>query len=230
MNQLPLDVRLRPGATFASFFTSEKNEAVHVLKNAVLAESGERIYLWGGMSSGKTHLLQAACHLIDSRGNSAQYVDLSHWIRFEPDALGSLDESDCLCLDNIEQVAGRKSWEQALFHLADRMKTAGRTLVVSGSSQPDACGLTMPELISRLGNGRVRAIKPLNDPEKTAAMMSLARQRGFALSEDVAQYLVEHRGGDPARLFALLDELDHSSLAAKRKISKKMAKEIVAKR
>lgn len=226
MSQLPLDVRLKQGATFGNYFTSEKNEAVHALKDAVLTGSGERIFLWGIASSGKTHLLQAVCHLIDSRGNSAQYVDLAHWVEFEPDALGLLDESDCLCLDNIERVAGRKNWEQAIFHLADRMKSAGRTLVVSGSSQPDACSLLMPELISRLGNGLVLVIKPLNDPEKIAALVLLAQQRGFELQEDVAQYLVERRGGDPTRLFELLDELDHSSLAAKRKISLKMAKEI----
>ncbi|RTZ60019.1 MAG: DnaA regulatory inactivator Hda [Gammaproteobacteria bacterium] len=226
MNQLPLDVRLKQSATFDTFFAADNNEAVHALKGALCGDGPQRIHLWGSASSGKTHLLQAACHLADSRGESAQYVDLDLWAQHDPQVLGALDEMDCLCLDNIECIGGRENWEQAVFHLADRMKLAGRSLLVSAGSRPDACGLVMPELVSRLGNGLVLEIRPLSDPEKVRALALLARQRGLDLPQKVAEYLVQRRGGDPARLFALLDELDRSSLAVKRKISLKMAKDL----
>ncbi len=226
MNQLPLDVRLKQSATFETFFTASHNEAVHVLKQA-LDDGPQRIHLWAPPACGKTHLLQAACHRARSRGESAQYVDLDVWALHKPQVLGELDQMDYLCLDNIERIAGQRNWEQAVFHLADRLRSGGHSLLVSAAARPDACGLVMPELVSRLGNGLVLELRPLSDPDKMRALALLARQRGLDLPGKVAEYLVQRRGGDPARLFALLDELDRSSLAVKRKISLKMAKDLV---
>ncbi len=68
--QMALGVGVRDAATFDNYhFTS--TSLAEALKGQ-LADGGEPfVYLWGGEQSGRSHLLQAACHLAGEQGKRA---------------------------------------------------------------------------------------------------------------------------------------------------------------
>lgn len=213
--QIPLRIGLRDGATFANFYHGPNAAAVHLLQ----AAREPFLYLGGTPGCGRSHLLQAACHAVSEAGGLAAYLPLEECMAMSPRMLEGMEQMALLALDDVERLAGNAEWEQALFHLYNRMRDAGHRLVVAGNAPPAALGIALPDLLSRLGWGPVFQLQPLSDSEKSAALRLRAHQRGMELPGEVADYLLNHASREMHDLVALLERLDEGSLAAQRKLT-----------
>src|SRR5690606_39796032 len=81
--QLPLGVKLRDEATFDSFFGGPNAGVLDVLQRLSdpLQPPEERcVYIWGAPDSGRSHLLQAACHRMAEAGSLAMNLPLDEVI------------------------------------------------------------------------------------------------------------------------------------------------------
>ena len=78
LRQLPLPVRLRDEATLANFLPpaalAELPAALEALVSTGTGDGEAIIYLYGPGGVGKSHLLQAACHLA---GGGSLYLPLA---------------------------------------------------------------------------------------------------------------------------------------------------------
>ena len=221
--QLPLRIGLRDSATFDNFFPGSNAAASHVLQ----LQSEPFIYLWGGGGSGKSHLLQAACHRVDEEGGAAAYLPLGELVAMSPELLEGMEQMSLVCIDELDAVAGNAQWELALFHLYNRMRDRGSHLVTAGRAAPAALGLQLPDLVSRLSWGPVFQLQVLDDEEKAAALRLRAAQRGMNMPPEVAGYLLHHGPRDMHALFALLDKLDEVSLVAQRRLTIPFVRELI---
>ncbi|MCW8918642.1 MAG: DnaA regulatory inactivator Hda [Gammaproteobacteria bacterium] len=213
--QLPLRIGLRDGATFTNFYPGPNAAAVHALQ----AAREPFLYLGGPPGCGRSHLLQAACHAVSEAGGLAAYLPLEECMAMSPQMLAGMEQMALLALDDVERLAGNAEWEQALFHLYNRMRDAGHRLIVVGNAPPAALGIALPDLLSRLGWGPVFQLQPLSDSEKSAALRLRANQRGMELPAEVADYLLNHASREMPDLIALLERLDEGSLAAQRRLT-----------
>jgi len=221
--QIPLRIGLRDGATFANFFPGDNAMACHALQHA-----GEPfVYLWGPEGSGKSHLLQAACHAVTEVGGTAIYLALGEEQGMSPQMLEGMEQMSLVCLDNMEAVAGDEEWEQSLFHLYNRLRDSGSRLIAAGNASPTVLGIKLPDLLSRLGWGPVFQLQPLSDDGKSQALQQRAANRGMQMPPEVATYLMNRAPRDMHALFALLDRLDEVSLAAQRKLTIPFVREII---
>ncbi len=221
--QLPLRIGLRDSATFVNFFPGGNAAPSHALQQ--LREPF--IYLWGGRGSGKTHLLQAACHAVSERGEGSVYLPMGELSAMSPQLLEGMEQMALVCIDDVDRIVGDTSWEQALFHLYNRVRDSGKRLVVAGSSSPSSLGLSLPDLVSRLSWGPVYQLQVLDDEGKATALRLRASQRGMVMSVEVAAYLLSHAPRDMHALFTLLDELDELSLATQRKLTIPFVRELI---
>ena len=108
--QLPLGVRLRDDATFANYYPGANAAALGYVERLCEADAGwteSLIYLWGGDGVGCSHLLQAACLRFEQRGEAAVYLPLAEVAEYGPELLDGLDQSELVCLDDLDAVAGR---------------------------------------------------------------------------------------------------------------------------
>ncbi|AXY41302.1 DnaA regulatory inactivator Hda [Halomonas alkalicola] len=217
--QLPLGVGLRDDATFANYHPGPNASLVARLVQQ-LDESGEPfLYLWGGEGVGRSHLLQAACHAASDRGLRALYLPLAELGHFPPLMLEEIERLDLVAIDDLERVLGRKRWEEALFHAFNRLRDAGKRLLVAADAAPRQLPVKLPDLASRLTWGVTFHVQGLDDAGRLAALQLRARGRGMALPDEVARYIL-HRG--PRRLgelFEVLATLDRASLSAQRKLT-----------
>lgn len=213
--QIPLRIGLRDSATFANYYPGANATVVHTLQAGV----EPFIYIGGALGSGRSHLLQAACHEVSEVNGLAAYLPLDECMAMSPQMLEGMEQMALVAVDDVELLAGNSEWEQALFHLYNRMRDAGHRLIVSGNGAPAALDIVLPDLLSRLGWGPVFQLQLLNDSEKSEALRMRARQRGMELSPEVADYLLNHASRDMHALFKLLDRLDEGSLAAQRKLT-----------
>ncbi len=213
--QIPLRIGLRDGATFANFLPGA-NAAV---RHALQAAAEPFIYIGGAVGSGRSHLLQAACHQVGEESGLAAYLPLAECLAMSPQMLEGMEQMALVAIDDVELLAGNPEWEQALFHLYNRVRDAGHRMVVAGNGAPAALGIELPDLLSRLGWGPVFQLQPLDDAGKSEALRMRAGQRGMELPVEVAEYLLNHGSRDMHYLFELLDRLDEGSLAAQRKLT-----------
>ncbi len=223
--QLPLNVRLRDSSSFDNYWAGRNREAVASLKAALDAFAGggdlgaALIYLWGEPGTGRTHLLEAACHMAHARGRSAAYVPLADVRALAPALLEDRETTALVCLDDLDAIVGDAGWERALFALLERRRTGRGVLVVSARRGPAQLGLALPDLASRLAWGLVYQLHGLSDEDKADAIRLRAQRRGLELSAEVMRYILQRYARDLHSLFGLLERLDQASLAQQRRIT-----------
>ena len=223
MEQLPLRVRLRDSARFASFVAGANREAEHVLADP----AGPRaVWLWGRAGSGKTHLLQAACAAAGERGDVAAYVELA--TAPSSAVLEGCETLNLVCLDGLEHVVAEAAWNAAMFRLYTLLQDAGGRLVVASAAPPASLEFTLPDLRSRLLAASVHQLVELDETGLCEALRVRAAARGLELSEEAAQYLVHRLPRDTHSLFDVLERLDDASLAAQRRLTIPFLKKVVS--
>ncbi len=217
--QLALAIQLNDEATLDDFCWTN-NILIKSQLEMMFCHQGERLlYLWGNTGSGKSHLLQACCQEISSP-HSAVFLPLSLLKEWGPESIEGVEEQDLICIDDIDAIAGDSQWEEALFHLYNRIKDNEHSqLIISGKLPPAAVPIKLPDLRSRLGWGLVMQVNELNDEDKINSLQHHAKKRGFDFPTTVGQFLLSRCSRNMHDLNQLLNHLDQASLAAQRKIT-----------
>ncbi len=225
--QLTLGLRLKDEATFANFHAANNAEIVAELKKTASGQGERIVYLRGTRGEGCTHLLQACCHYAYHHQLGSVYLPLANLLTFSPEVLNGLESLAVICLDDLQVVAGLPEWEEAIFHLYNRIYDTGGNIIISANEAPRSLQLGLPDLVSRLSWGIVYQLQPLADQEKLTILMMRAHHRGISLSEEVGKYILTHCPRHMATLFAALDALDKASLAAQRRLTIPFVKEVL---
>lgn len=216
--QLPLPVQLRDDATFDNYLPAPATRALVAALREQAKGTGEAIiYLYGPGGTGKSHLLQASCHLA---GTGALYLPLAEFSRYSPhEVIQGVENLDLVCLDDLDSVLGQADWELALFNLINRARQCGCALLVAGSAAPRVLSVDLPDLRSRLTWGIVYQLAPAGDEEKIAILQFRASLRGLVLAPEVCSYVVSRSRRDMDALLGLLETLDKASLVEQRSLS-----------
>ncbi|HDZ56244.1 MAG TPA: DnaA regulatory inactivator Hda [Pseudomonas xinjiangensis] len=228
--QLPLGVKLRDEATFTSYFAGPNAAvvgAVEALASPGSAVPEPYIYLWGAQGSGRSHLLQAACHRMSERDGLAMYLPLREVKSHGPAILEGMEAFDLLCLDQLDALAGDPEWEEALFHLYNRLREQDGRLLLAASAPPRALEFTLADLASRLSWGVVYQLQMLDDHGKQEMLKLRAELRGLQLPDEVARYILSRGSRGMAELFAALDHLDQASLQAQHRLTIPFVKRVM---
>lgn len=216
--QLTLNVQLRDEATLDNFLVSLKAQALLHAMHEQLDSTGEPIiYIYGPPDTGKSHLLQAACH---RAGSAALYLPLSELTAYSPEeVLQGIENMNLVCLDDIDAVLGVEDWELALFHFYNRARQAGCRLLITGNAAPRVLQVDLPDLRSRLSWGAVYRLKVADDETRQEILCFRAARRGMHMPPEVAGYIVKRAPRGLGQLLDLLAELDAASLTEKRPLS-----------
>ena len=217
IRQLPLGIQLRSAASFGNFLATPANrQALAAVRRCAAKEGESFVYLWGKPGTGKSHLLQAACQ---DAGPGGVYIPLQPQAGLSPAIFDDLQTAELVCLDDLQAIAGLPAWEQALFHLFNRLRDSGTHLLTGARCAPGALAIDLPDLGSRLGWGLCYRLHRLEDGEREQVLMARAVERGIRLPEASARYILQRAPRDMGSLLALLDELDRASLAAQRPLT-----------
>ncbi|MBR9828802.1 MAG: DnaA regulatory inactivator Hda [Oceanospirillales bacterium] len=225
--QLPLGISLRDDARFENFVRGRNGLVCAALEKAASGFGEQYLFLWGHAGTGCSHLLQSCCHASDPVRRSAVYLPLAELKSCGPQLLENFDQLDLVCIDNLEQIAGDAEWEEAVFHLYNRMRANGHVLILAASLPPAKLGIKLADLESRLNWGMVFQLQALDDDTKVVALKARAHARGLQLGDDVIRYLMHHGSRNMAHLLVTLDELDVASLSAQRKITVPFVKQVM---
>lgn len=217
--QLALAIQLNHAATLEDFHWGSNVLLQQHLNNLLEHHHTKHLlYLWGTPGSGKSHLLQACCQTLQH--TSTFYLPLRTLKAVGPAVIEGIDGHQLICIDDIDIIAGHSEWEEALFHLYNRIRDKAQSkLIISSNTPPADTLIQLADLTSRLGWGLVFQLNELRDEYKIKMLQRHALKRGFELPTGVVQFLMSRCARDMRELHRLLNRLDETSLAAQRKIT-----------
>ena len=216
MRQLALELAAPPAPTFDNFVIGDNEEVVAALRALLRDGQSERfIYLWGGGGSGRSHLLRATLQALREAGRTVHLFD---------DSADGVEADHVVVADDVQRLDGPA--QIALFNVCNTLREGGGVLVAAGDLPPARLPLR-PDLLTRLAWGLVYEVRALSEDDRLAALRDYAAARGFALPQEVAEYLLARAPRDLSSLRALVDTLDRLSLERKRAITVPLARELL---
>ncbi len=226
--QLPLELKLPVKAQLQDYIAENRQTVIASLQHLLEQNNHNLVFLSGSGSSGKTHLLSALCQLADQQQLSVIYLPLKEHASLPVDICEGLEQADLVCLDDIDRIAGRADWEQALFHLFNRLRDNRRRLLVSAAEPAVSLDINLPDLKSRLAWGVSHTLKTLSDNDKKKLLQQRALQQGMDLPDETVNYLMNHHSRHTGDLINALDQLERASMAAQRKLTVPFIKDVLS--
>ncbi len=215
--QLPLPLSFPPEQRFDTFFGSSLECAA--LQELAGGKRSDAVFLAGPPGSGKTHLLLACGALADSAGRRVAYLPLASLAGRLSEAIESRELAQLICVDELDAIAGNRADEVALFDLHNRARSVDAVIIYAACETPGNLPLQLPDLRSRLSQCIQLRLPALDESGRREVLRARAAARGLELDEAALDYLFTRVGRDLPSLLALLDRLDHASLAAQRRIT-----------
>ena len=216
--QLPLALRFPPDQRLDTYLDAPA-AALAQLRALAEGASADWLYVAGPAGVGKTHLALGVCAAAEAAGRRAAYLPLASAAGRLRDALDAFEGHELLALDGVEAIAGNRDDALALFDFHNRARAAGTGLLYASRDSPDALALDLADLRSRLSQCTRIALQPLDDAGRAEVLRQRASRRGLQLDDAAIEWLLKRVERDLASLTGCLDELDHASLAAQRRIT-----------
>ncbi len=225
--QLTLNVGMRDGNKFSSFFVTPENaELLGILKRG-FEQVFPQIFLWGDALAGKSHLLHACCERYYQQGLMAAYLPLKTCARYGLRMLAGVEQKQLIVIDELDAIIGLRDWEEAIVHLVNTCRANNQPLLFAGRSSPRELECSLPDFASRLLWGPDYRVHVMRPEQCMQAMAWRAHQRGFELPAHVMKYIQRNYPHDIATLMTMLNRLDRASLTKGRKVTREFIREVM---
>ncbi len=203
----PLDARF----TFDSFVVGKPNELAHAAARRV-AEGGpvtfNPLFLYGGVGLGKTHLMHAIAHELQTRRPELRVLYLSaeqFMYRFVQalrerqimDFKELFRSVDVLMVDDVQFIAGKDSTQEEFFHTFNALVDQNKQIVISADRAPGEIKDLEDRIKSRLQCGLVVDLHPTDYELRLGILQQKveyyrSQYRGLVLADGVLEFLA-HR-------------------------------------
>lgn len=234
-------VGLDPLYTLEDFAVSSSNQLAHAAAQAVIKNPGKAynpLFLWGGVGVGKTHLMQAIGHEIIKKEPEAR-IRFCSGEEFTNEIVEAIKNkttgafkrryrsSQLLLLDDIQFIADKVKVQEEFFHTFVSVKKGGGQVVLTSDRPPREIPGFEARLRSRFEAGLIADVAPPDFELRTAIVLIKARQRGKAVSMDIARLLAENID-DNRRLEGALMRLLTEAEIRKEELNKEVAIKILS--
>ena len=127
----------------------------------------------------------------------------------------------------VDAIAGDRAWEEALLALVEESVSRSARLLLSAGATPARARFTLADLRSRLDAATLYRLRELDDESRAKALRRHAGGRGIEIPDDVVGYVLTRHRRDMSSLVALLDRLDHHSMARQRRLTVPFVRDLI---
>lgn len=175
-------------------------KAVDELLDGSLTE----LYIYGSDGSGKTHLLTAIYSEYIKRDNNAIFLSFRELLDSDIEALTGLEAFHLIIIDDIH-LAHTQEWQEALFHLINRVRTFNGKLIFSANLPVVELPFGFMDLTTRLAQS-LNFLMPdgTNIDDRSALIHSILKQKGWLLPESIVDHLLKEGPHLPKDMVSVL--------------------------
>jgi len=201
--------------TFDRFVVGNSNRFAHAAALAVA--EGQHIkdynplFIYGESGLGKTHLLHAIRHSIESKFPHYNTV-LVKGDEFTNELILAIQHgrnvafrdkyrgADLFLMDDIQFIAGRVSTQEEFFHTFNTLFELDRQIVFTSDRPPNEITRLEDRLITRFESGLLADIQPPDYETRVAIIRNKSQELGLLLPEDVEDYIAENMSSNIRQL------------------------------
>jgi chromosomal replication initiation ATPase DnaA len=213
--QLALEFTPAPGFDLSDFFVSSSNEQAYGMVEAWPAWPDPVFFLIGSAGAGKSHLGAIWANKAVARAISAASLEAAD--------LEALAKGPLL----VEDLDGVGPAETKLFHLLNLVRERGLWLLLTARVPPEALGLTIADLVSRLRLAPRAEIFAPDEALMRTVLVKLVVDRQLVVDTGLVEYAALRLGRsfDIARIF--VEEIDRRAMSRKSRITRRLAAEVI---
>lgn len=198
------------------------------------------LFIYCGLSSGKTHLLHAIANRVTTNIPSlnVKYIPVEQFsTEFSTAREGGstsrfrelYNSIDFILMDNIQFVTGKKRLQKELVFLFDTFSSSNKQMVIAGKTAPTKTHGMNLDLSSRLGSGLMCEISTPDQKTKIKIIKKKAKEKNVQIQDDVVFFL-SNSTNDIKTLVQYLFRIESSFSFYKRPIDISIVKSIIKNR
>lgn len=189
--------------TFDTFVVGQSNQFAHASAMAVASAPGKAynpLFIYSGVGLGKTHLVNAIAHAVQSNNSRAKVAYVSSE-EFTNELIMSISRQkmedfrrkfrnmDILIIDDIQFISGKDRTTEEFFHTFNALYEAQKQIVLTSDRQPKEIPDIEDRLRSRFEAGLIADIQQPDLETRIAILKKKAQGQNIRLPDDVAKYL-----------------------------------------
>ena len=217
--QMPLPLPTEQALGRDDYFVSPANAMAVALIDGWRNWSARKLVLVGPVGAGKTHLAQIWAQ--DAEANVLFARDL-------PGAdIPTWAEANVV-VEDVTDIIGNRTAEEALFHLHNLVLAQGHSLLITAERPPVDWNLGLPDLKSRMMACQTATVPEPDDDLLTAVLAKLFADRQIVPAPDVIPYLVRHMPRSFAMARRIVRALDAAALGTAKGVNRHLAQQVLA--
>ena len=231
------ELSFNPKNTFDTFVVGNNNNFAYAAALAVAQSPGKSynpLFLYGGVGLGKTHLLHAIGHHVEThrKGSRVAYLSSERFTNEYIDGIQNNQlarfrkkyrQTEVLLIDDIQFLAGKERIQEEFFHTFNALHEGHKQIVLTCDRPASEIQGLEQRLVSRFEWGLVTDLQPPDVEMRLAILNKKAQLMGVQLPEEIMNFLANRIRTNIRRLEgALIRVASYAAL-----IGKKLSLEIV---
>ncbi len=194
---------MNPRYTFETFVKGASNQFALAAAQRVAETPGRSynpLFVYGSAGLGKTHLLHAIGHYVQShyQHDIVRYVSTETFLNEYVDAIRTnttanfkrrYRDIDVLLIDDIQFMEGKEGLQEEFFHTFNSLHGANKQIVISSDRMPDAIPTLEERLRGRFKWGLITDIQPPDLETRLAILRNKAERDHSPVPPDVLEFI-----------------------------------------
>ena len=213
--QLPLDLAHQPGFSRDELIVTPSNTAAVTLIDQWPHWPASFMVLAGPPGSGKSHFASIWAQKTEALSVNA----------LEAGAIEAAARANVNVL--IDGVSDRAFDENALFHLINTTREAGRHLLITSRRWPSQWPVTLADLMSRIKSAPMVEISEPDDQLLAGVITKLFADRQIAIDGSVVRFLVSRIERSLATAQDIVARIDRAALEQQARVTSQLASSVL---
>ena len=223
-----LGLNLDPNYTFADFIIGPSNSFAHAASIAVASNPGNAynpLFIYGDTGLGKTHLMQAVAHGVQSQNPKAvvcyvtSEVLLNDFIESIRNNTGGdfrkrYRNADVLLIDDIHFLAQKTALQEEFFHTFNTLQNAHKQIIMTSDRPLNKIEGLEARLVSRFQQGLITSIERPDFETRVAILRYKQRNSTIQLPGPLLTFIAENINSNVRQLEgAIIRAVSYASLS-----------------
>ncbi|MBO4593780.1 MAG: chromosomal replication initiator protein DnaA [Bacteroidaceae bacterium] len=246
--KVPFDTHLSQTYTFDNFVKGEANKLAHSIAMTIATKPMQTafnpFFLYGDSGVGKSHLVNAiGLKMLQKDPNKRVLYISAHdfFVQYTHAATNFEDKHafnnfmyfyqsiDCLIVDDIHEVSGKKGTQEALFNIFNHLQRNGRQIIFTSDKAPAQLQGFEPRVSSRFVMGVTVELQRPDHQLRRNILKAKSRKNRLNLPSDVIDYIAEHVTTNVRDLEGIVNTLLLQSIVENGDITLEMTEKTVSR-